>query len=250
MKKNSTNDTPLQKGELLIVSTGAGDLDNMTLKAYKTIKNADIVFTMKGEAGKYKELIGEKPVYTAGHTLFMEEGDTKMSEDETKKLENEVRKTIREAYDKGKKIVILENGDTTVYGPQMGYMKEFKDLNPKIIPGISSFNAANAALQNSIIGGTKDESGVTLTVGRAENKLIDKLSQAGSTMVFFMNREFDGFIEHLHTLYPKDMPIAVVSDAGFKEKEKVVIATLETIKEKIGDDLPFYKLIYVGNFLK
>lgn len=33
-----------KKGQLTIVSAGVGDLDNLTLKAYKTIKEADIFF--------------------------------------------------------------------------------------------------------------------------------------------------------------------------------------------------------------
>ncbi|MFW2569202.1 SAM-dependent methyltransferase, partial [Aliarcobacter butzleri] len=57
-------------GQLSIVSAGVGDLDNMTIKAYNAIKEADIFFTMDGKAGEYSSLIGEKPVYKAGHGIF------------------------------------------------------------------------------------------------------------------------------------------------------------------------------------
>jgi precorrin-4 methylase len=242
--------TLFAKGELSIVSTGTGDLDNMTIKAYKAIENADIFFTMRGEAGKFKELIGDKPIYKSGHGFFKKGSNTRMTKEETKKAEDEVRSVIRKAYNDGKKIVMLENGDPTIYGPQMGYMQEFKDLNPKIIPGISSFNAANAALQNSVIGGLKNASGVTLTIGRDENTLIEKLAPTRSTMVFFMDRDFDEFIAHLLTMYPKDTPIAIVVEAGSKENEEVIIATLETIKSKVNSELSFNKLVYVGDFLR
>lgn len=237
-------------GELSIVSTGTGDLDNMTLKAYNKIKEADIFFTMDGKAGKYAPLIGDKPVYKAGHGIFANKDNTKMSKKELEKLKYEVKKVVLDGYKDGKKIVLLENGDPTIYGPQISFLKEFQDLKPKIIPGISSFNAANAALQTAVIGGLKNESGVTLTIGSDKNKLISTLAQSKSTIVFFMDREFDKFIEHLNSLYPKDTGIAIVIDAGSKDNEKVIIATLGTIKEKVTEKLPFNHLVYVGDFLK
>ncbi|MFY9079458.1 SAM-dependent methyltransferase [Aliarcobacter cryaerophilus] len=237
-------------GELSIVSTGTGDLDNMTLKAYNIIKEADIFFTMDGKAEKYASLIGDKPVYKAGHGIFANMDNTKMSKEELEKLKSEAKKVVLDGYKAGKKIVLIENGDPTIYGPQISFLKEFKDLNPKIIPGMSSFNAANAALQTAIIGGIKDMSGVTLTIGSDKNNLISTLAPSKSTIVFFMDREFDKFIEHLNSLYPKDIGIAIVIDAGSKDNEKVIIATLGTIKEKVKEKLPFNHLVYIGDFLK
>ncbi|WP_404319672.1 SAM-dependent methyltransferase [Malaciobacter canalis] len=239
-----------KKGQLTIVSAGVGDLDNITLKAYKTIKEADIFFTMQGDEEEYKELTEGKPIHKAGHAFFMKESDTKMNDKETKKGEQRIRTIVREAYNKGKKIVIIDNGDSTIFGPQIGFITEFKDLNPKIIPGISSFNAANALLQKSIIAGKEDFAGVTLTIGKVENKLIAKLAKTGSTVVFFMIKDFEEFINHLLTLYPANTSIAIVSKAGYKNEENITIATLETIQSKVSKELPFYKLVYVGNFLR
>lgn len=237
-------------GELSIVSTGTGDLDNMTLKAYNAIKDADIFFTMDGKAGKYAALIGDKPVYKAGHGIFANMDNTKMPKEELEKLKSDTKKVVLDGHKAGKKIVLLENGDPSIYGPQISFLNEFKDLKPKIIPGISSFNAANAALQTAVVGGLKDESGVTLTLGSDKNRLISKLASSKSTLVFFMDREFDKFIDHLNTLYPKDTGIAIVIDAGSKDREKVIIATLGTIKDKVTEKLPFNHLVYVGDFLK
>ncbi|MDN5043819.1 SAM-dependent methyltransferase, partial [Aliarcobacter butzleri] len=176
--------------------------------------------------------------------------NTKMKKEELEQLKTETKRIVLEGYKAGKKIVLIENGDPTVYGPQISFFKEFKELSPKIIPGMSSFNAANAALQTAIIGGTKDASGVTLTIGNDKNKLISALVDSKSTLVFFMDREFDKFIDYLNTLYPKDTGIAIVIDAGSKDKQRVIIATLGTIKEKVTEKLPFNHLVYVGNFIK
>lgn len=250
-------------GQLSLVSSGTGDLDNMTLKAHKLILEADIVFTMNGKAGKFESLIKDKPIYPSGHALFSTNTKGKWiktkdisgkvitkTPQEIKKIEADYKKMIRKNIKEGKNIVIIDNGDPAIYGPHIYFIKEFQDLKPKIIPGISSFNAANAALQTSIIGGINNAKGVTLTIGNTKNKLINYLASSQSTMVFFMDREFNMFIPHLLTLYPKQTPIAIVINAGDSEKEDVIIATLETIQDKIGKEkIPFNHLVYVGNFI-
>ena len=249
--------------KLSLVSSGTGDLDNMTLKAYNTIKEADIIFTMRGEAGKFEELIGDKPVYPAGHALFSksskskwmklknEKGETiEKTAEEIVKIEDEYKKLIRTTIKDGKNVVIIDNGDPTIFGPHIYFLKEFEDLNPKLIPGISSFNAANAALQRSIVAGGKNLRGVTLTVGNSNNQLIEKLAPTGSTMVFFMDRKFKDFIAHLRKHYTKETRIAIVMDAGDSKKEKVVLGNLENITTKITQEkIPFNHLVYVGDFL-
>jgi Precorrin-4 methylase len=174
----------------------------------------------------------------------------KKTPEEIAKIEAEYKQLIRKSIKEGKNIVVIDNGDPTIYGPHIYFVKEFQDLAPKIIPGISSFNAANAALQTSVIGGLEDAKGVTLTVGSTKNAIIDKLAPTQSTMVFFMDREFDKFITHLLTLYPKETPIAIVINAGESQKEEVIVATLATIQAKVGKEkIPFNHLVYVGNFL-
>jgi len=251
-------------GKLSLVSSGTGDLENMTVKAHKTIKSADIVFTMNGQAGKFAPLIKDKPIYPAGHALFSnrvkgkwmkvkdESGKTiKKTSQEIEKIEQKYKSMIRQAIKNDKNVVIIDNGDPTIYGPHLNFLKEFQDLNPKIIPGLSSFNAANAALQTSVIGGIKDARGLTLTIGNTNNQLIEKLAETGSTMVFFMDRKFSDFMKHLRTLYPVDTPIAIVIEAGSAKNEKVMISTLENIEKTVGKQkIPFNHLVYVGNFLK
>ncbi len=239
-------------GNLSLVSSGTGDLDNMTLKAYNTIKAADIIFIMKGKPGKFESLIKGKPIYDAGHAMFLKHGNkrSKKSPEQIAKIENEYRNIIRDAVKKGRNVVIIDNGDPTIYGPHTGYIHEFKDLDPKIIPGLSSFNAANAALQRSVIGGVKNAHGVTLTIGNTDNELIKKLAGTRSTLVFFMDREFKEFMSHLRGIYKKGTSIAIVVDAGSSKKEKVYKGTLETIENIVGEEkIPFNHLVYVGDFL-
>jgi len=57
-------------------------------------------------------------------------------------------------------------------------------------------------------------------------------------------------VKKLKTHYPPQTPIAIVLYAGYREKEKIIQGTLDTILEKTkGEKLPFEHLIYVGDFI-
>ncbi|BBO90573.1 SAM-dependent methyltransferase [Desulfosarcina ovata] len=267
-------------GTLLLVSMGTGDTDNMTMRARQAVAAADIVFTMGARTDYYGELLARKTVYDAGHRLFFQ-GETRSgpghpgpkppqkklkgktptgaghgprmdkSPEEIAAQREKTRRIIRDAVAAGKHVVILDNGDPTIFGPHIDYMREFDDLNPGIVPGISSFNAANAALQTSLVSG--DAMAVTLTIGRLEggrDKMIAGMIDAGETLVFFMVRDLNGFVTSLNALVSADTPVAIVSWAGSREKQRVIRGTLGTILETVGGErVPNY-LLYVGSALK
>ena len=239
------------RGSLSLVSMGTGDPDNMTIRAKKTIDAADLFFVMGGK-NRYPELINDKPVYNAEHGLFGKGGARpRRSPEEAEKLRIENRKIIRDAVTAGKNVVILDNGDPCIFGPHIGYMEEFSDLKPVLVPGISSFNAANAVLKTSVVKG--DARAVMLTIGSVENGRDEFLARQisdGITLVFFMVRDMDKFISAMGAKLPGDTPAAVISNAGSSEKEKLITAKLSTLKASInGVDLgPF--LLYIGESVK
>jgi precorrin-4 methylase len=136
-------------------------------------------------------------------------------------------------------------------------MTEFADLGPRMIPGISSFNAATAALGRSITSGGSSRSVILTAAMGSRGKYkgsdsLEKLAESRSTMVFFtMGSKLSEVVEKLKIHYPGDTPMAIVFHAGYRETENSVTATLDTILDKVdGDDLPFEHLIYVGDFLR
>ena len=238
-------------GSLSLVSMGTGDPNNMSLRAHKAIEAADLFFAMGGK-NRHPELIKGKPVYEAEHGLYGKGGaKPRRSAEAADKLRDENRKIIRAAVAAEKNVVILDNGDPTIFGPQIGYMEEFADLKPTVIPGISSFNAANAALQTSVVSGKARA--VMLTSGSLSNGRDEFLAKAvndGVTLALFMVRDLEKFISAMSAKVPQDTPVAIVSNAGSSSKEKVVTATLGTLSEKIkGVDLGAY-LLYIGESIK
>jgi precorrin-4 methylase len=70
-------------------------------------------------------------------------------------------------------------------------------------------------------------------------------------MAFFtMFTELPAVVDKLKTHYPGDTPIAIVLYAGYRDKEEVILATLDTIIDTVKEKkLPFEHMIYVGDFL-
>lgn len=245
-----------EAGHLYLVGLGAGDRDNMTIRAQKVIAEADVVFAMKGVRESYADMIAGKEQHEAWHGLFASFG--RRGDAETVKArEAEARKVIREAVAAGKTVAILDSGDPMVYGPHTGYLREFADLDPQVVPGLSSFNAANAALLRGVAGGRVSHSVImTAAMGSREGYTgkdsLRKLAETQSTMVFFtMGMDLGEVVAQLKEGYPGDTPVAIVSYAGYKDRQTVLKATLDTVMDKTsGGRLPFEHLIYVGDFLK
>lgn len=243
-----------------LVGVGPGDPDLITLRAIKTIEKADLVFCMPSIKAKFDTYLDGKEVVHGFWRLFPYYGEdpAELTGDERRECEEIAAKRtefigmVRRAIDEGKTIAILDSGDPLIYGPWAWCLEEFDDLKPVVVPGLSCFNAANAALGRGITTAEKTKS-VILSAADWPGKTdtIEKLSVHHSTMVLFtMKTEFSEFIEKLSTNYPPTTPVAVVKHAGYAAEEEVVQATLETILDRIGDDtLPFEYLIYVGDFL-
>jgi len=251
------------KTQLYLVGMGTGDPDNITLRAVNVIKDSNIIFCDSRMRDRFPILLQGKEIHDPGFGIFAVYGkdpeEAKKSkrfnyEEKMKEFE-QINTIIRNAVKEGKVISVLDNGDATIYGPNMWYIEAFEDLKPEIVPGLSSFNAANAALRKGVTSGVKSHSVIlTASFGREDYDgpdSIAKLAQHQATMVFFtMFLDMEGVVKELKTHYPPDTPIAIVQSAGYRDKENVIQGTLDTILEKTkGEKIPFEHLIYVGDFL-
>jgi precorrin-4/cobalt-precorrin-4 C11-methyltransferase len=232
------------KGRFYLVSVGIGDADNITIKAQKIIEQADIVFAMDFIRDNFAVLLADKEIHDAGHGFFTKEKMNSARGDD----EDRQRKIIRDAVANGKTVAVLDFGDPTLFSPQSGYLREFADLDPKVIPGISSFNAANAAIGMELTG--KYDRAVVLTdamPGRdGVRERLTQLAATHSTLVFFtMRMDLANTVALLKSRYPGETPAVIVSHAGFAEKETVLRATLDTIVES-AQGIAWEHLLYVG----
>lgn len=252
-----------EKGKFYLVGIGPGDPDLITLRAERVIGEADLIICHKGIKERFASLLKEKDIIEISPTIWIWycygkdanefEGEERLKCEVASHKRNEIISEARKAIMKGKNVAIIDHGDPLIYGPFSWSLIELEDVNPIVIPGLSCFNAANAALRRDVTWGRHTKS-VILTADDWPGKVdtIEKLSVHQTTMVIFtMFLDIKELIQKLNIHYPPETPIAVVLYAGHREKERVIQGTLSTILQQLDKEgeLPFEHLIYVGDFL-
>jgi precorrin-4 methylase len=249
---------PSGKGKFYLVGIGPGDSDLATLRALNVIEKADMIFAGKRISDKFEGYLKGKKVIPGYHRLFpfygkdcskltpAEKARERMSCEEYHRKQAEFAAMVRAAVSQGKTVAMLDSGDPLIFGPCSWVLTELRDLDTEVVPGLSCFNAANAALRAGVTEGKSSHS-VILASGWS----VKEMAVHQSTMVLFtMRTEFKKFIDSLSEHYPSDTPVGIVFSAGYAEKEKVVRATLGSILDTVGEGrLPFEYLLYVGDFL-
>lgn len=254
--KENTAQKIEHQGKFFLVGIGPGDSDLATIRALDVIKKADLIFASKKISTRFEKELEGKIVNNGYHRLFpfygkkcsevikKEKSRERMSCEEYHKKQAECADLVRKAVAEGKTVAMLDSGDPLIYGPCSWTLKEFKNLDTEVIPGLSCFNAANAAIGQGVTEGKSHS--VILASGWS----VDEMAAHQSNMaIFTMRTEFKTFIDTLSKHYPSDTPLAIVSNAGYAEKEKVMRGTLGTIMNQTGEEQPFHYLLYVGDFL-
>jgi precorrin-4 methylase len=256
--KSGEAGAPRSKGKFYLVGMGPGDPDLATLRALKVIEKADLIFAGKKISDKFGPCLAGKKVLDGYHRLFpfygkdcsrasqAEKARERMSCEQYHQKQAEFAAMTRKAVAEGKTVAMLDSGDPLIYGPCSWTLTELRDLDTEVVPGLSCFNAANAALRVGVTEG-RDTHSVLLASGwSAEEMAVHR-----STLVLFtMRTEFKKFIDSLSKHYPPETPVAIVFSAGYAGKEKVMHGTLDSICDQVGENkLPFEYLLYVGDFL-
>ena len=246
---------PTAPGRLFIVSVGIGDPDNITLRAQRTIAAADVVFCMSFVGAQFPDLLAGKTVHDAGHLLFTRIPATPpMTFPVDEESEARTRTTLRGAIGAGKTVAVLDYGDPTLFSPQSGYLAEFADLDPIIVPGVSSINAGNAALRREISGNYDHPVLISDALGTnpATGERIDRAVASGATLIFLtMGADLPFLVDRLGRTLPANTPVALVVNAGFNETERVIDSTLKHLLERdCPPELPWQYLLYVGRALR
>lgn len=232
-------------GRLSLVSLGVGDPDHITLRALERIREADYILGLPHLVENYAELLDGKQLVDAGHGLFSSLGqEGKSAEDYLliKQREAELSYWIRQQVKAGQNIVILEMGDPCFFGPQLGYFQAFADLRPELVPGISSINAANAALAKPLLGKGRS---VHISHWKALEK-VQHQTLSDIWVLFCMGLDLEQVFDLLHQLYPPEFPVSLVTHAGFQQQQ-VILGTLTSLAVRLEQmQLPWECLIYLG----
>ncbi len=226
---------------IYFIGAGPGDPDLITVKGKKLIERADIVI--------YAGSLVNKAILDCAKSGCEIHNSAEMTLEEVisvmEKGEAEKKMTAR-----------VHTGDPSVYGAirEQIDILDSRNICYEIIPGVSSFCAAAAALRKEYtLPGVTQTVILTRMEGRTavpEKEKIESLAAHNATMVVFLSvNMMDDLVERLKTSYPESTPIAVVYKASWPE-QKIIRGTLENIAGLVkAAGVRKTALIVVGDFL-
>jgi precorrin-4/cobalt-precorrin-4 C11-methyltransferase len=228
-------------GKVIFIGGGPGDPELLTIKAYNIIKKADIII--------YAGSLVNRNVLNCAKKGSIIKNSASMNLDE---ILNLMDKSVKN----GKLVARVHTGDPAIYGAigeQMEILKQRK-IDFEIIPGVSSFFAAAAALETEL---TLPMVSQTVIITRPEGRTpkpsseaISKLAEHHATMCIFLGVQMiENVVNDLLTHYKPETPVAVVQKASWPD-QKIVRGTLNDISGKVQTSgITKTAMIIVGDVL-
>ena len=221
------------------VGAGPGDPELITLKGRKLLDKADIVI--------YAGSLVNKALL---------EGIEAELHDSAKLHLDQIINIMEQGVLSDKMVVRLHSGDPCFYGAIKEQMVRLDELgiDYEIVPGVSSANAAAAALKEEL---TRPEVTQTVIITRLagrtsvpEKENLRSLASHKTTLMIFLSiHKIEEIVQELLEVYPQDAPVAVVYKASWTD-EQIIRSTLNdiviTVKEK---GINKTAIIVVGNIL-
>ena len=208
------------KPAVYIIGAGPGDPELLTLKAYKILKQADVILYADSLVPKeiLQDVRAEAELVATGN----------------KTLEQIIPLAI-ERVKEGKSVVRLHSGDLTLYsaiGEQMQAFTE-ADIPFELVPGISAFQAAAAKLSTEL---TIPELVQTIILTRISGKassvpkseeLASLAAHQASLCLYLAARHSSKAQDKLLKHYPPDTPVAVCYRVGWQDEQIWVVPLSE-----------------------
>jgi precorrin-4 C11-methyltransferase len=226
--------------KVYIIGAGAGDPELLTIKGKKAIENSEIIIyagsLVNPEVLKYNK---------AAKTY----NSAKLSLDQ-------VIEIIKKAAAEDKNVARVHTGDPSIYGAikeQIDILVE-NEIDYQIIPGVSSFLAAAAALEAEYTLPNVSQTVIlTRQAGRTpvpEKEKLASLAQHQASMAIFLSVQMiEEVVDNLSKEYPLTTPAAIVARASWSD-QKIIKATLGEIAAKVkAAGIKKTALILVGDFL-
>ncbi len=163
---------------------------------------------------------------------------------------------IQQARAENIDVIRLHTGEPSIYGA-IGEQMDALDrlgIDYEIVPGISSFQAAAAALRTELTApGVAQTVILTRTAGRTPmppREELSRLAQSGATLCVFLSSDRIAKVAAtLESHYGKDCPAAAVYHASWKD-QMVVRGTLADIAEQMHrQNISRTAIVIVGHAL-
>ena len=227
---------------IYFIGAGPGDKDLITLKGQKLLTRADSIIY----AGS---LINHELLEYAKSGCDLHDSAKMTLEEVIEIMQQNEKRNLMTAR--------LHTGDPSIYGAIKEQIDKLEQngIPYEIIPGVSSFAGAAAALgKEYTLPGVSQTVILTRMEGRTpvpEKERITKLAGIQASMAIFLSGAMLKSLseELIEGGYPRDTPAAIVYKATWPD-EKIIKTTIESLPDA-GEKANISKtaLILVGNFL-
>ncbi len=227
--------------KVYFIGAGPGDPDLITVKGKKIIEEAGVII-YAGSLVNPAVLEGHRP-------------EAKVYNSASMNLE-EIVETMITGVREGQIVARVHTGDPSIYGAIREQMDELnkEGIPYEVIPGVSSFVAAAAALKMEY---TLPSVSQTIILTRHEGRTpvpagqdLAGLAQHKASLAIFLSvGMIEDVVKELKQGYREDTPVAVIQKASWPE-QKIVKGTIKDIATKVNEaGITKTALILVGDFL-
>ena len=215
--------------KLTVVGAGPGDAELITLKAIKTLKQADVVLY---DALVNPDLLGY--VNPKAELIFVgkRKGCYRYQQEQINEL------IVARGFTHGH-VVRLKGGDPFIFGrgaEEMEYAAEY-GLEVAVVPGISSSLAVPAYQNIPLTKRGSSESFWVITGTTKQHQLSNDVALAAkssATVVILMGMgKLSEIIQLFKAEGKNELPVAIIQN-GTTPEEKIGIGTVDTIEEVVA----------------
>lgn len=166
---------------------------------------------------------------------------------------DEIIAEIEAAHAAGHDVARLHSGDLSIWSAMGEQLRRLRALGIPydVTPGVPSFAAGAAALGAELtLPGVAQSVVLTRTSGRATamppGETLENFARTGAVLAIHLSvHVLDRVVAELQPHYGADCPVAVIWRASWPD-ERIVRATLGTLKTAVGAEMERTALIFVG----
>jgi len=244
--KSTKKELQKQKAKVYLVGCGLGDVELLTIKAYKVIQNVDIVLHDHLISDEIMQLVPQKTkkIYVGKQKNYHS------------KSQEEINALIIKYAKKGLRVARLKSGDPFVFGRGAEELQELTTLGYKteIITGISS-SISGPTMANMPITARGYAAGFSVVSAHLQGNSVnldwvDLLAKKNHTVVVLMglSRAKEIVQESKRLGIKQNTPCAIVSNAS-RKNQKVLTGKLNDLEDMAALSVRPAILIF-GNVVK
>ncbi|MHA4989964.1 precorrin-3B C(17)-methyltransferase [Cetobacterium somerae] len=225
----------MKKGKIYVVGIGPGNMDDITVRAYRVLKNVDVIAGYITYIDLVKDEFAEKEFYVSG-------------------MKKEVARCeqVLEIAKSGKDVALISSGDAGIYG-MAGIMIEIaqkEGYEVEVVPGVTSSVAGAAVVGAPLM---HDHATISLsdllTDWDVITRRIDKAAE-GDFIISLYNPKSKGrttqIVEARELMLKHkapETPVALLRHVGREDQNY----TLTNLQDFLNHEIDMFTVVIIGN---